>query len=52
MKMLVIGGGEVRTVNELVKNPEVESITLCEVDEVSSHVMFGFKLSKCDQLRK
>ena len=42
----MIGGGEVRTVKELVKNPEVESITVCEVDEVSSHVTFGFKLSK------
>ena len=42
----MIGGGEVRTVKELVKNPEVESITVCEIDEVSSHVMFGSKLSK------
>ena len=42
----MIGGGEVRTVKDLVKNPEVESITVCEVDEVSSHAMCCSKLSK------
>jgi len=31
-KVLVIGGGDGGTVTELVKYPELESITLCEID--------------------
>ena len=41
----MIGGGEVRIVKELVEKPEVESITVCEVDEVGS-VIFDFTLPK------
>ena len=32
----MIGGGDGGIVRELVKHPEVESITLCEIDGVSS----------------
>ena len=32
--VIVIGGGDGGTVRELLKHPEIEKITLCEIDEV------------------
>ena len=32
--MLVIGGGDGGVLREVVKHPAVESVTLCEIDEV------------------
>ncbi len=31
-KVLVIGGGDCGTLTEIVKHPEVESVTMCEID--------------------
>ena len=35
-QVLVIGGGDGAIVKKLLEHPAVESITVCEVDEVSS----------------
>ena len=35
MQVLIIGGGCAGIVHEMLKNPEVESIILYEIDEVS-----------------
>lgn len=32
--MLIIGGGDGGVLREVVKNPLVESVVLCEIDEV------------------
>lgn len=34
--MLVIGGGDGGVLREVVKNPLVESVVLCEIDEVGA----------------
>lgn len=36
--MLIIGGGDGGVLREVVKNPLVESVVLCEIDEVCSPV--------------
>ena len=33
-KVVVIGGGDGGTVRELVRHPTIESIVLCEIDEL------------------
>lgn len=33
-RVVVIGGGDGGTVRELLKHPEIEKVTLCEIDEV------------------
>lgn len=38
--MLVIGGGDGGVVREVVKHPSVESVTLCEIDEVIKTLFF------------
>lgn len=33
--MLIIGGGDGGVLREVVKHPEVQSVEMCEIDEVS-----------------
>lgn len=35
-QVLIIGGGDGGVLREVVKNPLVESVVLCEIDEVCS----------------
>lgn len=34
--MLIIGGGDGGVLREVVKHPEVQSVEMCEIDEVSA----------------
>ena len=34
MQVLIVGGGDGGAVREVAKHPEVETIHLCEIDEV------------------
>lgn len=34
LQVLIIGGGDGGVLREVVKNPLVESVVLCEIDEV------------------
>jgi spermidine synthase len=36
--VLVIGGGDGGVLREVVKHPSVETVTLCEIDEVHLHI--------------
>ena len=38
LQVLVIGGGDGGVIREIVKHPAVESIVLCEIDEVGQYV--------------
>lgn len=39
-QVLVIGGGDGGVVREVVKHPSVESVTMCEIDEVRGRTVF------------
>lgn len=34
MQVLIIGGGDGGVVREVIKHPQVERVSLCEIDEV------------------
>lgn len=36
LQVLIIGGGDGGVLREVVKNPLVESVVLCEIDEVGA----------------
>lgn len=40
--MLIIGGGDGGVLREVVKNPLVESVVLCEIDEVRLKGVYEF----------
>lgn len=40
--MLIIGGGDGGVLREVVKNPLVESVVLCEIDEVRLGDIYNF----------
>lgn len=40
--MLIIGGGDGGVLREVVKNPLVESVVLCEIDEVRLRDIYDF----------
>lgn len=40
--MLIIGGGDGGVLREVVKNPLVESVVLCEIDEVRLGDIYDF----------
>ena len=37
VQVLIIGGGDGGVIREVIKHPAVESIVLCEIDEVSQY---------------
>lgn len=49
-QVLIIGGGDGGVLREVVKNPLVESVVLCEIDEVCSRVATSLG-SACRELR-
>lgn len=46
LQVLVIGGGDGGVIREVVKHPAVESIVLCEIDEVGQYVQKKKKRKK------
>lgn len=45
LQVLIIGGGDGGVLREVVKNPLVESVVLCEIDEVRAKVLFHARCS-------
>lgn len=48
-QVLIIGGGDGGVLREVVKNPLVESVVLCEIDEVCFEVATAFLVSRLFQ---